>query len=207
MGTFKADKSGKDAEAILFFNRTTGSLSNVTNKTSGAKLTIQNASSTFRAKIANTDGTSEYASTNVFTLYSVTGNIAVNNPKILVKTVPNGKYKVYAIVNDTNKTVVQSIDVDTIPTSNTGNGGSRSSGSNGGTYPTVTPTPNKTVNATPTVTARMTTIEPSATKSAETVQETTKETVTVTEKKPSPGFEIVAAIGIFATIYIMRRKK
>jgi len=210
-GIFKADAVSNRTDAVISFNRTTGNISNITDFSTGELLTIQSANSTFQArttKFTNGNVVLGDLSTNIFILYDMAGHDAINNPSITVKTVPNGNYKVYAIVTDTNGSVYQLIDINTMPIS-TGGG---SSGSSGGTYTTVTPTANgttvPTVNVTtvstlnntpiPTVTIEQTTVGPT---------ETTATTPIPAQTNKSPGIGIVAVIGIIGTIYIIRRRK
>ena len=208
-GIFKADAASNGTDAVISFNRTTGNISNITDFSTGKLLTIQSANSTFQArttKFTNGNVVLGDLSTNVFTLYDMAGNDAINNPSITVKTVPSGNYKVYAIATDTNGSVYQLMDINTMPI-NTGGGGSGD-----GTYPTVTPTANgttvPTVNVTtvstlnntpiPTVTIEQTTVGPT---------ETTATTPIPAQTNKSPGIGIVAVIGIIGTIYIIRRRK
>lgn len=219
-GIFKASNTGNGTDAVLSFNGTTGNMSNVTDFATGKLLTIQNAKSTFQSR------TSKFTSGNVvpgdistkaFTLYNVTGNVAVNNPSIEVKMVPNGNYKVYATANDTNGSVYQLIDINTIPASAGGgsSGGSSSTGggSGDGTYPSVTSTPRQNATATPAgtevgtpvPTVTVTVAEPTTARPVETTaQEVPIEPVAT---KKSPGIGIVAIIGIIGAIYIVRRRK
>lgn len=217
-GTFEANNNSNGTEALLWFNMTTGNLSNVTKPSADgfAVLEIQDSNSTFQANISkfvNGDTTQEYSSGNVFKLYSIAGNSSMDNPRIISGTVPNGNYQIYAVVNDTNNSVHQLIDVNTIPVttgSSTGSsGGGGGGGSGDGTYPTITSTPNKNVTGAPTETetsqpmATVTVVEPTTVQPVETVQETP--IVTATQK--SPGIGIVVAIGIIGTVYIIRRRK
>lgn len=211
-GIFKANNASDGTDAIISFNRTTGNMSNITDLATGKLLTVQNANSTFRAmtaKFRNGNVTLDNASSIAFTLYSTTGNMAVNNPSITVKTVPNRNYKVYAMVTDTNSSTYQLIDINTIPVST---GGGSSSGSSSSTYPAVTSTPKKNVTAVPTVTtAAITTPIPTVTVAVEQTTVKPVETTPVipigTPQKKSPGIGIVAVIGIIGTIYIIRRRK
>jgi hypothetical protein len=208
-GAFKENLTSNDTEAILSFNVTTGSLSNVTNFYPRKPLTIQNAESTFRSRAftyVNTNEVSvlENISKNTFTLYDMTGNVAIDNPRITVKAVPNGQYEVYAFVTDVNNSNATSgpIYVDTIPVYNGGGGGD-----GGGTYPTITPTPKKNVTVVPTtteipmptVTAVQTPVRP--------VETTSEAPIEPTATKGSPGIGAIAVIGIIGTIYIIRRRK
>ncbi len=220
-GSFKANNATNGTEALLWFNMTTGKLSNVTKPyvKGFAALAIQNGNSTFQATVSQfVDGNTvqESPSGNALNLYDITGNSSANNPSIAQGTVPVGSYKVYAAVNDTNTSIYQLIDVNTIPVStgngNGGNSGGSSGGSSGdGTYPTVTATPK--INATsaptttdtvrPTVTTTVTEVKPTMSRPAETIKETPSDI----KKKGSPGIGLVVAIGIVGIVYLIRRRK
>ncbi len=206
-GTFKANSASAGTDAMLHFNQTTGNLSSVTDLT-GKVLSVQSSNSTFRANISkfvNGNIVQEYTSTNAYILYSMTGNASANNPYLVSNTLPNGRYRVYASAKDTNGSVIQWIDIDTIPPS-TGGRSSGGGGSSDGTYPTFTATPVPTVNATVVATVTATaqpTIVETVSKPAETVGETPIDM----GKKDTPGFGIVAIIGVIGAIYILRRMK
>lgn len=112
--------------------------------------------------------------------------------------------------SNSNKSSVKNITTTTsVVTPSPSSGGSRSSGgssSGGGTYPTFTATPVKTSNATavPTVTTVVPTVTVTTARPTSAIVETP---VDLTTKKGSPGFEIILAIGMLATIYLLRRKK
>lgn len=213
-GIFKANNASNDTDAVLSFNLTTGNLSNVTAFTTGTMLTIQNANSTFKprtAKFTSGNTTPGDVSTKVFALYSMTGNVAVDNPRIVVNTIPNGNYKVYALATDTNGSVSQLIDINTIPVSTGGGGSGGSGGSSGGsgsgTYPpTTVTTPKVNATAAPTTTV---TVQPTVTvEQTAVIPEPAKEVpIEPIPTKGSPGIGIIAAIGIIGTIYIIRRRK
>lgn len=208
-GMFKASNTSNGTEAIMLFNRTTGNLSNITDAT-GIPLSVQNGSSTFQARILKFINGNETGNlSTAFTLYSMTGNASVNNPKISMKMVPNGNYKVYAFVKDlSNNTANQVQAISTIPASTTSGSSGGGGGSGDGTYPTftTTPKPNMTTTA-PVATATMP--RPTVTVVEQTVPAETSasETPIAAPTKGAPGFEIVAAIGVLGTIYILRRMK
>jgi hypothetical protein len=85
---------------------------------------------------------------------------------------------------------------------------STSSGSSSGTYPTITTTPGNATNA---IMPIETTVSPTTiAQSAITAVEPTAQSDTampVTTKQQAPGFEIIAAIGIFGSIYLLRKMK
>jgi hypothetical protein len=220
LGVFNGNKSSNDTNATMLFNGTTGHVSNVTDST-GKILKIQNGNSTFRVTptmFINGKTILGNVSTKVFTLYNLTGNVvlgnvAVDNPSIIVKTVPNGYYQVYASVKDIKNNTVTSvpINVDTIPGSTGGgySGGGGSTGCCNNPTPNPTPNTNATVNTTATTTA---TVTASATVTVVSTPngpiDTTQETPIQTQKKGSPGFEIIIVIGaIIIMMFIMRRKK
>lgn len=205
-GTFKANNASAGTDAMLHFNQTTGNLSSVTDLT-GKVLSVQSSNSTFRANISkfvNGNIVQEYTSTNAYILYSMTGNASANNPYLVSNTLPNGRYRVYASAEDTNGSVIQWIDIDTIPASNGGR--SSGGGSSGGTYPTFTATTVPTVNATVVATATAT-AQPTIVETVSRPIETASETPVDMGKKDTPGFGIVAIIGVIGAIYILRRMK
>ncbi len=222
-GMFKANKtSNNSVDAVLSFNRTTGNLSDVSEFGTGKLLTINSANSTFQAismkfSPGSTPTNGNFSlgevSTKAFTLYSTAGNVAVNNPRIVVNTVSNGKYKLYALAKDANGTASQSIDIDTMPSSSSSSSSSSSGGGGGsgdGTYPTITDKPKVTATANATATLTTTpvttaTVVETKTRPLETVS---KEEPIDVNKKGSPGFSmIVVAIGIIAAFFILRRVK
>lgn len=208
-GVFNANNTSKDIDVVLSFD-TTGTLSNVTDST-GKLLTIQNGNSTFRARTTRfTNGTFELVnSTNVFKLYNMSGNSAVDNPNIAVETAAVGQYTVYAFAKDvennvTNDSAVISVNPVPVDTGNRGNGGS-----SGGTYTTPTATPVPTINVTTVPTTTVTpeptvTVEPTTVQPVETTSEVPIEPIAT---KGSPGIGAIAVIGIIGTIYIIRRRK
>lgn len=224
-GTFRKNNASNDTSALLWFNQTTGNLSNITTPVGNGRtpLSIIAGNSTFRVDIFEfVNGSITTGSGTIFTLYNMTGNSSVNNPRVIPKTVPNGKYRVYAMVNDTNGSIVQWIDIDTNPASSPSNdessgGSSSSGGSGGGTYPKITPKANASTNVTTNATEYVTVV------STATETETVRPIITTGEptdvvpidtiqeppisKKSSPGFETIVAIGIIGVIYIMRRMK
>lgn len=217
-GIFKADNASNGTDAVMSFNMTTGDMSNITNFDTGELLAVQSATSTFQARttkfnVTLGNVTPGDVSSNAFTLYDMSGNVAVNNPNITVKTVPNGNYEAYALATDTNGSVYKLIDINTVPTS-TGSGGGSSGGSSSsgtGTYPTITQTPQQNVTTEPTTTPIATeipvptvTVEPTTVSPVET---TTEVPVAPTATKGAPGIGIVVTIGIIGAIYLIRRRK
>lgn len=205
-------------QALLWFNRSTGNLSNVTTPSidGAVPLDIIEGNSTFstfiyRYNVSNNGIIQEPG--NTFTLYNITGNLSMNNPNITLSPAPTGIYTIYSMVNDNNNTSVsQRISVDTIPVY-TSYYSSEGGGSSEGTYPIITakPTPNATIDETsaPSITE---TVQPVITS---TVPLTTPEEPVSTETKvpsevpvkDSPGIGIIEVIGVISGIYAIVRKR
>jgi hypothetical protein len=213
-GTFNNSKTS--TEAILWFDKTTLNLSNVTNVT-GTTLNIKDGNSTFIGKsFKYTNGTisdsPELTSGQIFNLFNITGNMSSNNPVLMFKDVSQGKYKAYVIVRDSggnNTTMVT--DIDTIIPSVPPSGGGRGGGSSGGGYNSQgnssylgnQAAPTETSTTTPVVTS--TEVTPFPTVSPEVTN--VRVTPTATATKGAPGFEVIAAIGVISAIYIFARKR
>lgn len=216
-GTFNDSKTS--TEAILWFDKATLNLSNVTDVT-GTALNIKDGSSTFMGKTFKyINGTisdiPELTSGQIFNLFNSTGNMNSNNPVLMFKDVPQDKYKAYVIARDSggNSTTMVT-DIDTIiPSVPSGGGISRGGGSSGGGFNsqgngtyfgtgnqgTGNQAPSETLVPTPTEVTPFPTVSPEAT----TVQATPIATAT----KGAPGFEVIAAIGMISAIYIFARKR
>lgn len=214
-GTFKSNSTSDETEAILWFNKTTGNLSNVTKRIAegGDKLDIDEGNSTFRTKMfkyinKSISQTPEYVSEKIFTLYNIAGNLSKNNPHVIPNTVPNGNYKVYVRAEDnTGNSTILLIDIDTVPvpTPSSGSGGGGGTGFNSQGNGTL----NKTSTATATPTQTPTIIETPVTTITRPEETVKPEKTEGTKPKPTetPGFEIAIAIGTISAIYILRRKR
>ena len=212
-GTF--NNGNISPEAILWFNKSTLNLSNVTDGT-GTVLNIKDGNSTFIGKVFTyINGTISEESTPsgaIFNLFNITGNMSGNNPVLMFRDVPQGKLKAYVIARDSggNSTTMVT-DINTIPSAPS-SGGVRSGGSAGGgfnsqgngTYfgnssATETSTPVSTTISTPAEVTPAPMVTPEVT--------TVQVTPTPTATKGSPGFEVITAIGVISAIYIFAKKR
>lgn len=139
-----------------------------------------------------------------------------NGLPIFARAEPDGTVRYLPLIEETlkidvtqngnlidNKTLNIGPAIVTPPSIRSGGGG----GSDGGTYPTVTPTPKKNqTNETESI-PEETTIGPTVTISEPKVAATVARTETKKTPEESPGFGIILAIGMIATIYTLRRNK
>lgn len=213
-GTLNDGNIGTDA--ILWFNKETLNLSNVTDIT-GTALNIRDGNSTFMSKVfeyinGSISDTPELApSGQIFNLFNITGNMSSNNPVLIFKDVPHGKYKAYVVARDiagNSTTMVKDIDT-IIPSVQPGGGGGGSGGSSGngfnsqgnGTY-----FGNQAVTSTTIPVSTSTEVAlPTAASSGEKTTQTKNTSTTAT--KGTPGFEAIAAIGVISAIYIFAKKR
>lgn len=154
------------------------------------------------------------ASTGEWIWITVTNN-ATKTVKYKITVPPGTAAGIYGIkgnISTTGNTKNVAGDY-TITVTSSGSSGGSSGGSSDGTYPAATTVPingSNGLNVVPMETTAAPATMPQSTVAAaeQTVQplETASETP-VTTTKPSPGFEILAAIGIFGTIYILRKMK
>jgi hypothetical protein len=155
------------------------------------------------------------SSTNEWIWITVANN-ATKTVKYKI-TVPSGAvagtYDIKGtILTNGNTTSVTGDGIITVtnPTSMGSSGSGSSSGSDTGTYPAVTTKAENATVAAPidTTVSPAVTSQPIATAVEQTVQplETASDTPVTTTKKSS-GFEIVIAIGIFGSIYMLRKRK
>jgi len=209
-GTFNDGNIGTDA--ILWFNKETLNLSNVTDIT-GTALNIKDGNSTFMGKVfeyinGSINDTPELApSGQIFNLFNITGNMSSNNPVLIFKDVPQGKYKAYVIAKDSsgNKTTMVT-DIDTIiPSIQPGGGGGGGSGSGLNSQGNGTYFGNQAITSTTTPVSTSTEVTSVPTTSPETT--TTQSAQTTTATKGTPGFEAIAAIGVISAIYIFAKKR
>lgn len=197
-------------EVILWFNKGTLNLSNVTDIT-GTVLNIKDGS-TFMGKIFTyingkiSDMPELAPSGQIFNLFNITGNMSDNNPVLIFKDVPHGKYKAYVIARDIvgNDTTMVT-DIDTIIPSSGGTGGVGGSSGGGfnsqgnGTYFGNHAVTETMAGSTSTEVTPVPTISPEAT--------TAQSAQTTTATKGTPGFEAIAAIGVISAIYIFAKKR
>ncbi len=123
IGSFKTNSTSNEIEdnALLWFDETTLNLVNVTTRFvyGASRLNIEDGNSTFRALTFkfNESGnmTVEYTSDKIFTLYNLTGSLSGNNPHLIRKNVPDGKYTAYVAAYGNNMgATVKIIDINTI---------------------------------------------------------------------------------------------
>jgi plastocyanin len=214
--------SNISTEAILWFNKETLKLSNVTDITK-TDLNITDGS-TFTGKIFTyVNGTISEESTpsgQIFNLFNITGNMSGNNPILMFKDVPHGKYKAYVVARDNEGSDTTMVaDIDTIipsvpPSGGTSGGGGGSSGGGFNSQGNGTYFGNQGMTETsisPISTSVIAGGTPSQTTSPEmtTTQSmsTTTSTTTSTTAKGTPGFEVIAAIGVISAIYIFVKQR
>ena len=130
-GIFKKNNTADTEEAFLWFNQTTGNLTNITrNDVDRTPLIIENGVSVvriFNFKLAIIP----YVEGSTFTLYTIGDS---NNPQIVSMPVPTGKYQALVTANDTASNVnvaFADIEVDNTPPPSNGNGNSGGGGGGG----------------------------------------------------------------------------